>query len=226
MKHRSTTSVGKDVNYECMELGKIVFHLFVKYMSSRKYFEYVLLTERNFKEPQLILQIVLILYGLFMLRLNFLLLVICVLISVVLLTLLERKVLGFVQIREGPNKIGFVGIPQPFSNAIKLISKEQPIPIIFNYLLYYFSPVLNLVPCSLLLKGFLMNFGLFCFLFAETNRTPFDFAEGESELVSGFNIEYGASGFTLIFLSEYTIIVFMRMLFFYFIYLVKCFEKS
>jgi len=48
---------------------------------------------------------------------------------------------------------------------------------------------------------------------AETNRTPFDFAEGESELVSGFNIEYGAVGFALIFMAEYARIYFMSTLF-------------
>lgn len=47
---------------------------------------------------------------------------------------------------------------------------------------------------------------------AETNRTPFDFAEGESELVSGFNIEYGRGGFALIFLAEYARIIFIRYL--------------
>ena len=50
---------------------------------------------------------------------------------------------------------------------------------------------------------------------AETNRTPFDFAEGESELVSGFNVEYGGGGFALIFfLAEYARILFMSLLFF------------
>lgn len=48
---------------------------------------------------------------------------------------------------------------------------------------------------------------------AETNRTPFDFAEGESELVSGFNIEYGSGGFALIFIAEYASIYFIGRLF-------------
>jgi len=62
----------------------------------------------------------------------------------------------------------------------------------------------------------LVAFPLFLLWFvstlAETNRTPFDFAEGESELVSGFNTEYRRGGFALIFMAEYSRILFMRAL--------------
>nr|BBQ05076.1 NADH dehydrogenase subunit 1 [Cipangopaludina japonica] len=226
---------------------------------------------------------------------------ICVLMAVAFFTLLERKGLSYMQLRKGPNKVGYVGVPQPIADAVKLLVKEVIKPVFSNYILYMGAPVLSfglalllweLYPScfslnyfkwgvlfflcvsslnvyGILLAGWSSNskyaligslraiaqtisyevsmvlillfplfvIGSFSFLdikdsqemvwlmflmspisflwfvscVAETNRAPFDFAEGESELVSGFNVEYGAVGFALIFLAEYANILVMSL---------------
>lgn len=74
----------------------------------------------------------------------YLLLVVGVLVRVAFIVLFERRILGYIQIRKGPNKVGFTGILQSFGDAVKLFIKEQYFPISANLIVYYVSPVLSL----------------------------------------------------------------------------------
>nr|YP_008578492.1 NADH dehydrogenase subunit 1 [Vampyrum spectrum]CDF66108.1 ND1 [Vampyrum spectrum] len=233
---------------------------------------------------------------------NLLSMIIPVLLAVAFLTLVERKILGYMQLRKGPNTVGPYGLLQPIADAVKLFTKEPLRPLTSSITMFIIAPILALtlaltmwVPLPMPHPLVNMNLGVLFMLamsslavysilwsgwasnskyaligalravaqtisyevtlaiillsvllmngsyslatlittqeylwliipswplammwyistLAETNRAPFDLTEGESELVSGFNVEYAGGPFALFFLAEYANIIMMNAL--------------